>query len=93
VLWGATWKQAHPRQPLDARMATALLPRFLESVRMEQVVGMPVRYGEMWLSYLAAEIYGAADTCIDRHRPQPRRHARILERQMYEMTDQGALLR
>jgi hypothetical protein len=65
--------------------ATALLPRFFEGVRMEQIGGMPVRFGEMWLSYLAAEIYGAADAALIAIVHNRGRQARILERQMYEM--------
>jgi hypothetical protein len=65
--------------------ATALLPRFFEGVQMEQEGNMPVRFGEAWLSYLAAEIYGAADTALIAIVHNRGRQARSLERQMYEM--------
>ncbi|HEX3462519.1 MAG TPA: DUF5677 domain-containing protein [Candidatus Elarobacter sp.] len=65
--------------------ATALLPQFFEGVQMEQLGNMPVRFGEAWVSYLAAEIYGAADTALIAIVHNRGRQARILERQMYEM--------
>jgi len=65
--------------------ATALLPGFFENVQIEHVGRMPVRFGEMWLSYLAAEIYGAADAAVIAILHNRGRQARILERQMYEM--------
>ena len=81
--------------PLDQRIdkdllvlnqrATNMLPRFFEGVRMEQVGGVPVRFGEVWLAYLAAEMYGNADTALIAIVHNRGRQARILERQMYEM--------
>jgi hypothetical protein len=80
--------------PLDDRIdtqvfalnqrATAAFPTWFEGVQIETVGALPVRCGEIWDAYLAAEIYNNADAaliCITHNRGRP---ARILERQMYE---------
>jgi hypothetical protein len=80
--------------PLDDRIdakvfalnqrATAVLPKWFEGVQIETVGALPVRCEEIWVAYLAAEIYNNADAaliCITHNRG---RAARILERQMYE---------
>ncbi len=44
--------------------ATRSLLEFISKISVEMVGGQPVRYEEMWLTYLAAEIYGNADAML-----------------------------
>jgi hypothetical protein len=81
--------------PLDPRVdrelielsqrATRLLPDFVANVRLElDRDGLPADCTLMWLTYLAAEVYGYSDAaliCILHNRG---RQSRILERQCYE---------
>ncbi len=64
--------------------ATDLIQKWYEGLQIEKVGHMPARFEEIWVAYLAAEIYNNADAalvCIVHNRG---RSARILERQMYE---------
>ncbi len=65
--------------------ATNLIPKFFEGVRFERDAdGQPSDYRQIWCAYLAAEIYGAADSallCVMHNRG---RQAGVLERQIYE---------
>jgi hypothetical protein len=64
--------------------ATRFISEWYRGVQIEKVGHTPVRFEEMWVTYLAAEIYNNADAaliCILHNRG---RSARILERQMYE---------
>ena len=65
--------------------ATALLPRLLTGVQIEQEGSLPVDFSQIWVAYLAAEMYGNADTVLIAIAHNRGRQARILERQMYEM--------
>lgn len=65
--------------------ATNLLPSFFDGTRIElDADELPKDCSQVWLAYLAAEIYGYADTTLIAITHNRGRQARILVRQMYE---------
>ena len=80
--------------PLDDRIdtqllalnqrATGALPEYLAGVRVEHVGGLPVNCADLWVAYLAAELYGNADATLVAISHNRGRQARILVRQMFE---------